>query len=92
MGLEVTCVSLSSEQELATASDVIIIKFEDPCQFDKVAFENPSAIEDYYIYYVEDTSAEVVLIDVGFTQELTYCPSICSLFEPDEAVADHPAV
>ena len=90
--LHVTCETSRSRQDNRTVSDIFTVKFEDPCQFDKVSLENPSAIEDYYIYYVDGRSAEDVVIDFGFTQELTYCPSNCSLYEPDEADADHPAV
>ena len=50
------------------------------------------AIDDYYIYYVEASAAKDVSIDYGFRQELTFCPSICQLFEPDNAEADHSAI
>ena len=71
--LKVTCTSLASEQPDNAASDVFTVKFEDPCQFDKVFFENKAAIEDYYIYYVEASHAKEVTIDHGFKQEMSFC-------------------
>ena len=90
--LTVMCTSIASKQQNNTATDVFTVKFEDPCQFDKVYFENKAAIEDYYIYYVEASTAKDVIIDYGFTQNMDFCKSICSLIEADNEKVEHPAI
>ena len=55
-------------------------------------FKNPTTIDDYYIYYVKESSAEEVIIDHGFTQEKNFCNTVCALYEADNEPAHHPSI
>ena len=78
-----TCESLSSTQEENISEDTLIIHFQDPCQFDKVRFRNPGSISDYHIYYVYADTAEALIVNHEFENDLGYCPTICSLTGAD---------
>ena len=88
LNLRVQCDSPASKQEESIIAGMISIAFEDPCQFDKTAFESFTAVESYYIQANEAIEA---VIEHGFTHELKHCPTSCGLQEIKEGET-HPAV